>query len=125
MSKVDLSVFQEFAEKYWRDNEVGSSFLYQLFSGELYDFNLPCSWGEGAKERQAILAQYDYETLEGDYGGEGEGEYCYGVIRFQGKYYRASWTYYSYSGCDYDYIENTIEEVAPREVTLIQYFPVD
>ena len=120
MSKVDLSVFQEFAEKYGRDGEVDSGFLYELFNGALDDFDLPSSWKNPA-ERQAILDQYGYEALEGDYGGEGEGEYCYGVIRFQGKYYKAEWSYYSYNGCGYDDIESTVKEVVPKEKTIIVY----
>lgn len=119
-SKVDLSVFQEFAEKYWRDDEVGNSFLYQLFNGDLDEFDIPSSW-QNSVARKEILAQYDYKALEGDYGGEGEGESCYGVIRFQGKFYKAEWSYYSYNGCDYDYIADTVKEVFPVEKTITVY----
>lgn len=121
MSKVDLSVFQEFAEKYWREDEVDSRFLYQLFSGDFDDFNLPYNWGETKTERQEILKSYDYEWMEGDTGGEGEGEYCYSVIRFQGKFYKAEWSYYSYNGCEYDYIADTVKQVFPKEKLVIVY----
>lgn len=120
MSKVDLSVFREFAEKYWLSDEVDSGFLYRLFIGDLYDFDLPSSW-KSPSEHHAILDQYGYEALEGNYGGEGEGEYCYGVIRFQGKFYKAEWSYYSYDGCEYDCIADTVKEVAPKEKTIIVY----
>jgi len=125
MSKVDLTVFNEFKEAYYEDGSSDSRFFYELFCGDLDSFNLPCKWS--ATERlqlEDILAKYGYETLEGDYGGEGEGEYCYGVISFMGKYYKAEWTYYSYNGCEYDNIENTIKEVSPVERLVTFYEPV-
>lgn len=121
MSKVDLSVFQEFAVKYHQDSEVCASFFYGLFSGEFEYFNLPYNWGAAKTERLNILDQYDYEWMDGQTGGEGEGEYCYGVIRFQGKYYKAEWSYYSYNGCDYDDIESTVKEVFPKQKTITVY----
>lgn len=120
-SKVDLSVFQEFASKYHQDSEICASFFYRLFSGEFDYFNLPYNWGDTKAERKAILAQYDYEWMDGQTGEEGEGEYCYGVIRFQGKYYKAEWSYYSYNGCEYDYIADTVKEVFPKEKTITVY----
>lgn len=120
MSKVDLSIFADFIEKYAEDRD-GSSYIYgSLFNGDLDCFNLPSSWKNSA-ERQAILDEYDYEFMEGDTGGEGEGEYCYGVIRFRGNYYKAEWSYYSYNGCDYDNITSTIREVFPKQVMVTQY----
>ena len=105
MSKVDLNVFQEFAVE---NNYAGvdNEFLYALFANEL---------------STTLSRKYDYAAIEGDYGGEGEGEHCYGVIRFQGKYYKAEWSYYSYNGCEYDYIANTVKEVFPKEKTITVY----
>ena len=54
-------------------------------------------------------------------GGEGGGEYCYGVICINGSYYKAEWFYYSYNGCEYDYILDTIKEVTPVEKTITVY----
>lgn len=127
MSKVDLSVFQEFAEKYFEDNELCDRFFYELFSGDLDSFDLPSSWRseESKAARKAILDQYDYKFMEGDTGGEGQGEHCYGVIRFQGKFYQAEWSYYSYNGCEWDGITNTIVEVAPKQAMVTQYVAVD
>lgn len=127
MSKVDLNVFQEFAEKYFEDNELCDRFFYELFSGNLDSFDLPSAWGsaEDKAARKAIFDQYGYAFMEGDTGGEGEGEYCYGVIRFQGKFYQAEWSYYSYNGCEYDGICDTIKEVVPKQVMVTQYVSVD
>lgn len=55
--------------------------------------------------------KHSYERLEGDYGGEGEGEYCYGIISIDGKFYRADWSYYSYNGCEFDGIHASVCEV--------------
>ena len=122
---ANVNVFDSFIETYGDDNNR-SYLLYNLFSGDLDGFDLPSYWRtpESKAERQAILDQYDYEFMEGDTGGEGQGEYCYGVIRFQGKYYRAEWTYYSYNGCEYDSIERTITEVTPKQVMVTQYVKV-
>lgn len=122
MSKVDLTVFNEFKETYFTDDS-DSRFFYELFTGDFDNFDIPSKYRDKAL-REDILAKYSYETLEGDYGGEGEGEYCYGVISFMGKYYKAEWTYYSYNGREYDDIENTIKEVAPVERLVTFYEPV-
>lgn len=71
--------------------------------------------------RKKLLAESGYKFIESEGGGEGEGEYCYGVIKLDNKYYKAEWSYYSYQGCNYDDIKYTICEVAPVEKTITVY----
>ena len=73
-----------------------------------------------------VQAMYDtvnskLERIECEGGGEGEGEYCYGVIKIGDKYLKAEWSYYSYNGCDYDYIKDTIKFVTPTTKTITVY----
>lgn len=106
MSKVDLSVFEEIAE------EVGLSLsdtVYELASGELDEL---CD---------VNLEDYLYDWIKGDTGGEGQGEYCYGIFKLKDTIYKAEWSYYSYHGCDYDDIESTLKIVKPVEKTVVFY----
>lgn len=72
-------------------------------------------------QRVALLAESGYEHVECEGGGEGEGEYCYGVIKIGDKYLKAEWSYYSYNGCEYDYIKDTIKFVTPTTKTITVY----
>lgn len=63
----------------------------------------------------------DYQHLEQEGGGEGQGEYCYGVFKLKGVIYKASYSYYSYNGHEYNGICNTLQEVRPVEKTVIVY----
>lgn len=109
MSKVDLTPFKTLADKLGKS--YSAEFLYSLFNGYV-------DWNKIKSQN----IDYSLEQCAG--GEEGGGEVCWGVIKLDDKYYRAYWSYYSYSGCEYDWIENTIEEVVPREVTVTQFFPV-
>lgn len=109
MSKVDLTPFKTLAEKVERKYDAG--FLYSVFNGYINQDKV-----------KALNIDYSLEECKG--GEEGGGEVCWGVIKLDDKYYRAYWSYYSYNGSEYDWIENTIEEVVPREVTVTQFFPV-
>ena len=118
-NKADLSVFDTMYQELGED--LGrSKFFYELFDGELDEvgYGSETDWREARKEQEERVASYGYVHIESEGGGEGEGEYCYGVIKFQDKYYKADWSYYSYDGCDYDYIEDTIREVTPVEKTI-------
>lgn len=46
---------------------------------------------------------------------------CYGIICFEGKYFRAEWSHSSYGGNDPYGIEDTIHEVIPVEETVVVY----
>lgn len=52
-------------------------------------------------------------------GGEGGGEYCYAVIQVGEKFYKIEYSYYSYSGYDYDYAD--VLEVVPTQRTVTFY----
>jgi hypothetical protein len=54
---------------------------------------------------------YRFVTQEG--GGEGGSEHCYSVFEWQGKFYRADYSYASYDGYDMDYAK--LREVTPTE----------
>lgn len=105
-----------------------SDILYHLFDGD--DVAEAFGGGsllEGADYKQAevrvsdYLSERGYELLETDGGGEGGTEYCYGVIKLGDEHYKAEWAYYSYSGCEYDNIENTVKLVTPKEKTVTVY----
>lgn len=95
--------------------------LPSLFSEDCDVEFTDLGWREGSALFDEILSPYNYKQVEGDYGGEGEGEYCYSVISLCGKLFKAEWTYQSYDGCNYDYIADTIREVFPREKMIIVY----
>ena len=102
-------------------------FYYDLFSGHLDEVggeiyqNTEGGYREKRKAVMDKLKDMEFDHIESEPGGEGEGEYCYGVVRLGEKYYKAEWTYYSYNGCEYDYIEDTIKEVTPVQKTITVY----
>lgn len=72
-------------------------------------------------ERETLLREAGYEFIESEGGGEGQGEYCYGVIKLGEVYLKAEWSYYSYNGCEYDYILETVRAVTPKTKTITVY----
>lgn len=78
-------------------------------------------WKEGSPIFNKITKDAEYELMEVKGGAEGEGEYCYSVIRIGEKFFKAEWSYYSYHGQDFDYLEDTIEEVHPKEMVITIY----
>lgn len=101
--------------------EVNARTIYCVFN-ENHDLEYPeLDWQESGQLFESILKSVGFEGMEGEYGGEGEGESCYSVIKVNGKFFQASWSYYSYHGCEYDYIESTIREVKPVEKTITVY----
>lgn len=107
MSKVDLQVFEELAAI---TDERISSVVYELCNGDC-DFAYEGNFEE----------DYQYEHLEQEGGGEGGGEYCYGVFSLKGKIYKGTYSYYSYNGHEYDGIERTLKEVKPVEKVVTVY----
>ena len=102
--------------------EEGNSLIYNLFDGDEYPEHSELGWSQGVGNiYENLIKDADFEHMESDGGGEGEGEYCYGVIRLKDKYYKAEWQYYSYHGCEYDYIENSVHEVVPKQKTITVY----
>lgn len=126
--KVNVEVFADLKVLFEAEDMSNSSFLYELFNGDYdelgYDYGLT-DYNDRRQKQNSLLEKakqsFGYEHVTGEGGSEGGGEYCYGVITFQDKYYKAEWSYYSYNGCDYDYIEDTIREVTPREKTITIY----
>tara|TARA_R110000782_G_scaffold75562_7_gene150777 strand:+ start:14656 stop:14985 length:330 start_codon:yes stop_codon:yes gene_type:complete len=108
MSKVDLNVF-EAINCILDDCLDRETILQELFSDDKYYLY------------STDLSQFGYKLIHGDFGGEGEGEYCYAVIAFEGKFYKGEYSYYSYNGCDFDGLANSIKEVVPKEVTKTVY----
>lgn len=72
-------------------------------------------------KREHLLNEIGYKHLDQDGGGEGGSEYCWGVFKLGGKTYRASWSYYSHHGDEYENITNTLKEVVAKEVTKTAY----
>jgi len=85
---------------------------------ELFSYDKEHLYG---KEKQVALKDFGYLHIESEDGGEGEGEHCYGIIKVGGQYLKAEWSYYSYDGCSFDYIESTIRVVNPFERTVTVY----
>lgn len=73
------------------------------------------------EQREELLSASGYTHIECAGGGEGEGEYCYGVIKIGDTYLKAEWSYYSYDGCEYDYIIETLKVVTPKTKTITVY----
>lgn len=146
MSKVDMCVFNDVFELYGGDM---SSMLYNMcegnFSVKLDTFKEyppypsyqlretdPDLHAEqftaftevreyNNKLHEEYLESIGYKHLEQEGGGEGGAEDCHGVFSFKGKIYRGCYSYYSYNGHEYDYIESTLQEVKPVEKTIIVY----
>lgn len=95
--------------------------IYNVFDEDCDVDHPELDWRDAGSLFNRVYAEFGVEQVEGQYGGEGEGEYCYEIIKVKDKYYRASWSYYSYQGCEYDWIEDTIQEVKPVEKTIIVY----
>ncbi len=148
MSKVDLKVFEEAAKELRFEGDL-PKFVYELceddigFGGGYTWENERPPWelretdreewerlsGLHTQERDGPYQAYlkaqrealDYEHLSQEGGGEGGGEYCYGVFRLKGKVYRAAYSYYSYNGHEYACIVDTLREVKPRQKTITVY----
>lgn len=147
MSKVDMSVFEDVLEVYQGDSL--SEMLYNMCEGdfgvelptfkkrpeyprfslkesdpELYE-KMNTEYSEVRDYNNSLQDKYlssiGYKHLEQEGGGTGGAEECHGVFTFKGKYYRCHYSYYSYNGHEYDYIEDTIEEVEPFEKTVTMY----
>lgn len=59
------------------------------------------------------------EYIDGDGGGEGNGEYVWAVFKFDDVFYKAEWNYYSHHGYSWDGLE--IKQVVPREKIITVY----
>lgn len=123
MSKVeDFPVLKELFDRLEEVGfEGGTRLIYNVFDEDHDAEHTTLGWSEVGDLFEKTLSEFDFELLGGEYGSEGEGEHCYSVIKVKDKYFRASWSYYSYSGCEYDYIESTLQEVKPVEKTIIVY----
>lgn len=104
MSEVDLELFEKIAENC---NDSVENIIYEMCEGDTR---------EGDVEGLAT-----YEHIEQDGGGEGGGEYCYGVFKLNGVIYKAEYSYYSYEGHDIDGIVSTLRVVTPVEKTVTVY----
>lgn len=140
MSKLDMSVFEEFQEACGYPDSL-ESFIYQLCEGDIShpnELEYPdCNgrdWKDESYQQEIevyrtvyktnqtkFFSEWDYEHLEQEGGGEGGSEYCYGVFKLKGKIYKAEYSYYSHQGHEYDYICDTIREVVPVQKTVTVY----
>ncbi|CAM0054663.1 hypothetical protein VPHK406_0140 [Vibrio phage K406] len=104
--------------------EDSDSLTYNIFDGDELPEHETLTWRDGddiSNKYKAVSSQYKFRNVESEGGGEGEGEYCYGIIELDGTFYKAEWSYYSYNGCDYDYINDTIKEVKPVQKMITVY----
>ncbi len=115
------------------EDETESRIIWGLFSNEdigdiFYSSDIyqdasknDASWRAGTDAVEQWLSDRSYEFIESEGGGEGEGEYCHGVIRLGGVHLKADWSYYSYNGPEYDYIANSVKEVTPQKRVITVY----
>lgn len=72
---------------------------------------------EGLSDIDPILEAHGYEFID----GENHQEYCWGVFKFNDKYYKANWEYCKLA-CDLDYwhilLDENFYEVVPEEKTI-------
>lgn len=124
MSKVDnypeLKALLEDLSQAGFDDSTATT-LYHIFDGDDVPENSELEWTESGVVFQSLCDKHMLKVVAGEGGSEGGGEYCWGVIRIGDKYLRASWSYYSYQGCEWDFIEDTLEEVKPVEKVVTVY----
>lgn len=109
--------------------EEGTNYiLFKLFDNEWddifyhIDYNDLDAQGKTRREyAKEVLSELGVEHIQSEGGGEGGSEHCEGVIRIGEEYFKAEWSYYSHQGCEYDWIEDTITPVKPRQVTVTVY----
>lgn len=89
------------------------------YSVKLETYQKACRENREAREVELLNSGYEFIVSKG--GSEGEGEYCYGVIKLGDIYLKAEWSYYSYDGAQYDDILNTLRVVTPKEKTITVY----
>lgn len=109
---------QEIVDKCEAEEYEGT--VIALFDGSM-DLDGGDDWKETDKFFTELKDSVNHKVMEYEGGGEGEGEYCHSIIRVNGKFFKAEWSYYSYQGCDYEYINDTIKEVTPSEKTITVY----
>lgn len=110
MSEVDLKIFKDIAD------EANYSSKYESSLDEIV--YLMC---ENDFDTDNLESVKSFKHIEQDGGGEGGGEYCYGVFELNGVIYKAEYSYYSYNGCEYDGISDTLQIVKPVEKTITVY----
>ncbi len=121
MNTVDLEIFTKLIDAEDEDciGNLGH-FIYDLADGHI-DKSGKYGGDYCSKETAANVLAQGYEYIEGEGGGEGQGEYCYGVFKLGEKFYKAEWSYYSYNGCEIGGIESTLREVEPVEKLVTVY----
>ena len=103
---IDMTIFEEIAEK---TGETVEHLIFKLCENYTY--------GRG----KVILSEYAYKHIEQEGGGEGGGEYCYGIFQLNGVFYKAEYSYYSCDGYNYDDIISTLKIVQPKEKMITVY----
>lgn len=85
-------------------------------------------WGVSRRdfENRNILTPEEFSNFANSYEfiiqeGGGEGEYCYGVFKFNDILYKCKWSYYSYEGYNYDGAFDTLMEVKEKQKTITIY----
>lgn len=73
-------------------------------------------------EKYLATKGYVYEHLyRSDTGGEGCGQYCKGVFSLNGIAYSVEWSYYSFTGYNFDGASETLRLVKPIQKTITIY----
>lgn len=124
--------FIEVEKHYWKEElvEVDINSLIQglLTTDELDWTALPVGtkYQYGTKQFENMLEEHgiEYEHIEQEGGGEGEGESVHAVFRIGEHFYRADWLYFSYHGYEgFDNIAGDLYEVVPTQIEVTIYPP--
>ena len=94
----------------WYDDEINlDRFIVLFVDGDLrYNYK---------HENIEYLA--DVEVVEQE--GGGEGEYCYAILKWQDRFFKLEWSYYSYQGYDYDEAFESLTEVEAKQKVVTVY----
>lgn len=104
--------------------------VFEMCEGDIYIPKTPeeyeeynkLSWAEQKEfNKQLLLEKLGYKHISQDGGGEGGSEYCEGIFELNGKFYSASYQYYSHNGHEFDDILDTLVEVFPVQKTITVY----
>lgn len=99
-------------EQYTKDTGRDEDDLIEALTDDL-------TWADSANKKW--LEAHGYEHLNQEGGGEGGAESCSLVFKLDGKFYKTSYSYYSYDGYSYDYFWDNMKEVHPKQKTVTIY----
>ena len=126
--KLTLEMVKEYLEKTYPDDDIIRSFGLDIFHGELQygGVALPAAFSQPIIEQEAVTDGTIICKHINHFGGEGNGENYWGVVRFETRdttgsvYVKVSGWYASFSGPECPRPEKWVE-VQPTRKTITVY----